>query len=90
MKPGMCFPVAGWRRSTLGVTSWGLGVGSEQKDRCDGWKSGFQGFGKLEGGDTSLNFSILRQGQGDRLCVGKGLSGLPILAGSVPHTHTIC
>lgn len=75
---------------TLGVTSWGLGVGSEQKDRDDGWKSRFQGLGKLEGGDTSLNFSILRRGRGGTAFAWKGLSGLPILAGNVPHTHTIC
>lgn len=49
----------------------------------------FQGFGKLEGGDTSLNFSILRRERGTAFAW-KGLSGLPILAGSVPHTHTIC
>lgn len=54
---------------TLGVTSWGLGVGSEQKDRCDEWKSRFQGLGKLEGGNTSFNFSILRRGRGERLCL---------------------
>ena len=64
-------------QGTLGVTSWELGVGSEQKDRCDGWKSGFQGFGKLEGGDTSLNFSILRRGRGGPPLRGRGFLGSP-------------
>ena len=62
---------------TLGVTSWGLGVGSEQKDRCDGWKSRFQGLGKLEGGDTCLNFSILRRGRRGPPLQGRGFLGSP-------------
>ena len=74
----------------LGVTSRGLGVRSEQKDHCDGCKSRFQGLGKLEGDDTSLNFSILRRGRGGNAFAWEGLSGLPIPAGSLPQTHTVC